>query len=114
MSRHFEHAPTIKWTAGAYAGRMRRASRTVALVAVGIVGALLSACGNGSATSMERSAKPVDHGPAALPSRSHASPSLCRTYFGSPASIAKEFGVASLERVPRIYSNYGRIVCQYL
>jgi hypothetical protein len=114
MTRHLGDAPTNKWTAGAYAGRMRRASRTVVLVAVGIVGALLSACGNGSATSMERGAKPVDQGPTALPSGSHASPSLCRTYFGSLASIAKEFGVASLERVPQIYSNYGRIVCQYL
>ena len=98
---------------------MRQASRTTALIAVGMVGALGVACGNGSAT-------PVEHSPTALPSGSHASPSLCKTYFGLPASIAKEFDVASLKRVPfwesqgghtyflQVYSSDGTIMCKYL
>jgi hypothetical protein len=93
---------------------MRWATRTGALVAVGIVGAMLAACGTGSSNSVERSSSSVEHGPTALPSGAHASPSLCRTYFGSPTSIAKAFGVASLELVPQVYSRDGKIVCQYL
>lgn len=97
---------------------MRQTIRTGALVSVGIVGAFLSACGNGSATLVENGLSP-------LPSGSHALPTVCRTYFGSPATIAKVFGVATLTRVPfweslggrtyflQVYSSAGKIMCKY-
>ena len=51
----------------------------------------MAACGNAPST--------VRPGPTALPppGTHFTSSSLCKTYFGSPSAIAKEFGVASLK-----------------
>lgn len=85
-------------------------------IATGVVGVLLAACGNGSANSVERGPTPLPSG-----SESDASVSLCRTYFGSAAAVAREFGVATLQQVPfwefqvgRHHSSDGTIMCKYL
>lgn len=91
---------------------MRQATRTGALLTANVVGELMAACGSGTPSA-------VEHGRTALPPpRAHTAPSsLCRTYFGSPASIAKEFGAASLKPTssgPEPQHAYSIFQCSYL
>jgi hypothetical protein len=61
------------------------------LIAAGVTAILMTACGNGRPAA-------VPHGPTALspPGSSITYPSLCKAYFGTPAAVAKEFGMPSL------------------
>jgi hypothetical protein len=72
----------------------------------------MAACGSGTPSA-------VKHGPTALPPpEAHtASSSLCKTYFGSPLTIAKEFGAASLKLTgsgPEQGRPYSIFDCEYI
>lgn len=89
------------------------------LIGLVIVATALFASGGGQAGAANAGY------PIPLPSGPGASPSLCETYFGSPATIAKEFGVKSLiptkitdysndqKYVGRALSFRGSLTCAY-
>ncbi len=94
-----------------YREDVRWTTRTKALVATGVVAVLIAACGNGSPAA-------VHHGPTAIPVPGSKidSSALCRTYFGSPATVANEFGVASLKLThsgPERLRSYNACYCYY-
>jgi hypothetical protein len=86
---------------------------------IGVGAALVAITGSQASTATARH-------PIPLPSGSKASPSLCKSYFGPPSTIAKEFGVPTLTRtrvtsysdgkkhVSQVDSGPGWLDCNYL
>jgi hypothetical protein len=86
---------------------------------IGVGAAPVAGTGAQASTATARHAIP-------LPSGSNASTSLCKSYFGSPSAIAKEFGVPTLVRtkitsysdgqkyVSQVVSGPGMLTCAYV
>lgn len=87
--------PPHKW-----ATLVTMARRLGALAAVGLVCAFaLASCGVHGSIAIPARRIPIQHNPVTLPAARVLviSPSLCGATFGSPASIAREFGSKSLK-----------------
>jgi hypothetical protein len=92
---------------------------------MGMVGLIGVGAASVASTGAQASTATARH-PIPLPSGSNASTSLCKSYFGSPSAIAKEFRVPTLVRiriisysagqktVSQVVSGPGMLTCQYV